>query len=1303
MDMKKSIRNRQNENNASQSQRAEARRAQARRRNTLRKSMTLERLENREVFAGDAPVAINDMFLATEDQPLVVGAAGVLANDTDAELDSLTAELFSGPANGSVSLLSDGSFQYTPNPGFSGIDAFLYRASDGVSLSLLGAVTLRVADAPEAPISSADAYTIDEDGVLTVDAASGVLANDTDADGDMLSASLVAPPANGTVTLNADGSFSYTPNANFTGVDTFTYVANDGGLDGEATSVTIEVAPVADAPISAADAYSVDEDGVLTVDAASGVLANDTDADGDMLSASLVAPPANGTVTLNADGSFSYTSNANFTGVDTFTYVANDGGLDGEVTSVTIEVAPVADAPISAADAYSVDEDGVLTVDALGGVLVNDTDADGDMLSASLVAPPANGTVTLNADGSFSYTPNANFTGVDTFTYVANDGGLDGEVTSVTIEVAPVVDAPISAADAYSVDEDGVLTVDALGGVLVNDTDADGDMLSASLVAPPANGTVTLNADGSFSYTPNANFTGVDTFTYVANDGGLDGEVTSVTIEVAPVADAPISAADAYSVDEDGMLTVDALGGVLVNDTDADGEMLSASLAAPPANGTVTLNSDGSFSYTPNANFTGVDTFTYVANDGGLDGEVTSVTIEVAPIADAPVSAADAYSIDEDGVLTVDALGGVLVNDTDADGEMLSASLAAPPANGTVTLNSDGSFSYTPNANFTGVDTFTYVANDGGLDGEVTSVTIEVAPVADAPVANNDVYTVAEDSVLDVAASGVLSNDTDADGDSLAAILVTPPIHGVVTFNADGSFVYSPEADFVGVDGFSYYVNDGSTDSDAASVTIEVTAVQDAPIANNDVYTVAEDSILEVAANGVLGNDVDADGDSLAATLVTSPIHGVVTFNADGSFVYTPDADFVGIDGFSYYVNDGSTDSDAASVTIEVTAVNDAPVAQNDVYSVDEDSVLEIAASGVLSNDSDVDGDSLEATLVTPPLHGELTLNADGSFTYTPDPDFAGVDSFSYLAGDGTLASDVASVTIEVNDLVDIAATRGDSYNVGEDNVLIVGADRGLLANDVDPQGLTLTALLDTPPEHGEVVVESDGSFRYQPDANYVGTDWFTYTADNGSGASVSTVVTIVVQTINDAPTAMPDEYQLGSDGTLSLAADAGVLVNDVDIEGDALTPTLVEGPAHGTVVLGPDGSFLYSAKDGYRGADSFRYQVNDGMSDGNVVTVTLLAGVINDGGLVDVGGEGETGGDSGDVDGSTDVDPVGDDPLVIDDSDPFAGDEYGCGVDLNSLVQDDRDWGHHGRRDHHGRRHHVSFDWFFEDLDRLF
>ncbi|MFO0820242.1 MAG: Ig-like domain-containing protein [Pirellulales bacterium] len=1010
--MKKSIRNRQTENNSSQSQRAEARRVQARRRNTLRKNMTLERLENREVFAGDAPVAINDMFLATEDQPLVVGAAGVLANDTDAELDSLTAELFSGPANGSVSLLADGSFQYTPNPGFSGIDAFLYRASDGVSLSLLGAVTLRVADAPEAPISSADAYTIDEDGVLTVDAAGGVLANDTDADGDMLSASLVAPPANGTVTLNADGSFSYTPNANFTGVDTFTYIANDGGLD-------------------------------------------------------------------------------------------------GEVTSVTIEVAPVADAPLSAADAYSIDEDGVLTVDAAGGVLVNDTDADGDMLSASLVAPPTNGTVTLNADGSFSYTPNANFTGVDTFTYIANDGGLDGEVTSVTIEVAPVADAPLSATDAYSIDEDGVLTVDAAGGVLVNDSDADGDMLSASLVAPPANGTVTLNADGSFSYTPNANFTGVDTFTYVANDGGLDGEVTSVTIEV--------------------------------------------------------------------------------------------------------------------------------------------------------------------------------------------------APVADAPVANNDVYTVAEDSILEVAASGVLSNDTDADGDSLAAILVTPPIHGVVTFNADGSFVYSPEADFVGVDGFSYYVNDGSTDSDAASVTIEVTAVQDAPIANNDVYTVAEDSILEVAANGVLGNDVDADGDSLAATLVTSPIHGVVTFNADGSFVYTPDADFVGIDGFSYYVNDGSTDSDAASVTIEVTAVNDTPVAQNDVYNVDEDSMLEIAASGVLSNDSDVDGDSLTATLVTPPLHGELTLNADGSFTYTPDPDFAGVDSFSYLAGDGTLASDVASVTIEVNDLVDIASTRGDSYNVGEDNVLIVGADRGLLANDVDPQGLTLTALLDTPPEHGEVVVESDGSFRYQPDANYVGTDWFTYTADNGSGASVSTVVTIVVQTINDAPTAMPDEYQLGSDGTLSVAADAGVLVNDVDIEGDALTPTLVEGPAHGAVVLGPDGSFLYSAKDGYRGADSFRYQVNDGMSDGNVVTVTLLAGVIVDGGAVDVGGEGETGGESGDGGGSTDVDPVVDDPLVIDDSDPFAGDEYGCGVDLNSLVQDDRDWGHHGRRDHHGRRHHVSFDWFFEDLDRLF
>ena len=208
-------------------------------------------------------------------------------------------------------------------------------------------------------------------------------------------------------------------------------------------------------------------------------------------------------------------------------------------------------------------------------MLANDTDADGDPLTATLVTGPANGTLTLNADGSFTYTPNADFNGTDSFVYTASDGTASTGDITVTITVNAVNDAPVAADDAYTVDEDATLTIDAAGGLLANDTDVDGDALTAALVTGPANGTLTLNADGSFSYTPNADFNGTDTFTYSVSDGALTSEGT-VTITVNPVNDAPVAVDDAYTVDEDATLTIDAAGGVLANDTDVDGDALDS-------------------------------------------------------------------------------------------------------------------------------------------------------------------------------------------------------------------------------------------------------------------------------------------------------------------------------------------------------------------------------------------------------------------------------------------------------------------------------------------------------------------------------------------------------------------------------------------------------------------------------------------------------------------------------------------------------------------------------------------------------
>jgi VCBS repeat-containing protein len=202
--------------------------------------------------------------------------------------------------------------------------------------------------------------------------------------------------------------------------------------------------------------------------------------------------------------------------------------------------------------------------------------------------------------------------------------------------------------------------------------------------------------------------------------------------------------------------------------------------------------------------------------------------------------------------------------------------------------------------------------------------------------------------------------------------------------------------------------------TNTVAVLLNTTVTNRAPVATDDAYTTAEDITLTVAPPGVLGNDSDRDGDALTAVRVSGPAHGTLTLNANGSLTYTPDADYNGTDSFTYQANDGSLDSTAATVTLTVTAVNDAPKAGDDAYSTKEDTTLNVAAPGVLVNDSDPDGNPLTARRFSGPSHGTLTLNPSGSFSYVPDADFAGTDSFTYQANDGSLDSTAATVSLTV-------------------------------------------------------------------------------------------------------------------------------------------------------------------------------------------------------------------------------------------------------------------------------------------------
>ncbi|MCI0443225.1 Ig-like domain-containing protein, partial [bacterium] len=403
---------------------------------------------------------------------------------------------------------------------------------------------------------------------------------------------------------------------------------------------------------------------------------------------------------------------------------------------------------------------------------------------------------------------------------------------------------------------------------------------------------------------------------YSTNDGSLIGSITDsaivdptgVTVHIAN--SRATASNDTYSTGKNVALNVSAPG-VLSNDTDPNGDSLMPILDVGPANGQFTLNPDGSFTYVPDNGFTGDDTFQYHANDGFANSNVVTVTITVTN--SPPVAVDDGYSTPKNTQLNVSAPG-VLGNDSDENGDAINSVLDSGTSNGTLNFNSDGSFTYTPDAGFIGSDSFTYHANDGLVDSTIATVTISVTNSA--PVAVNDSYSTVHNVQLNVGAPGVLSNDSDADGDALNAVKDTDPPNGTVTLNADGSFTYTPNTGFVGTDTFTYHANDGTANSNIVNVNIDVT--NDAPTAVDDSYVTDKNVALNISAPGVLGNDTDPNGDPLTAVVDANPTNGSLTLNADGSFTYTPNTDYVGADSFTYHANDGVDDSNIATVNLTV-------------------------------------------------------------------------------------------------------------------------------------------------------------------------------------------------------------------------------------------------------------------------------------------------------------------------------------------------------------------------------------------------
>jgi uncharacterized delta-60 repeat protein len=1067
-----------------------------------------------DVGTGLPPSAFSDLYTLNKNQAITIPASsGVLANDLASSGGTLTASLVSPSAHGTVTLNGDGSFSYWPAANYFGADTFTYKANDGQQDSNVATVTLQVNNVIHPPVAVNDTYIV-QGGSLSVPA-SGVLANDSDPDGNPLSAYLVQGPSSGQLNLNPDGSFTYTPNAGFSGTATFTYKAAD--VNSNTTAVVTLDIPVANAPVALPDSYTASKNTTLTV-AVPGVLANDRDPNGLTLTPTLVGSASHGTVTLNADGSFSFTPAANYLGPAGFSYSVSDGSLNSFTTSVLINVGGPDDPPVAKPDTYSINENTTLTTTPIGSngvnasVLLNDSDPNGQAITAVLVSGPSHGSLVFNPDGTFTYTPVPYFWGTDTFTYVANDGQLNSAVATATITVNHVNHPPVAVAESYTTPEDSVLTV-AAPGVLANDSDPDGDPIRAYLLQVPNQGTLNLNTNGSFTYTPALHFSGTVSFEYYVLDSyNASSNIVIDTITVTPVDYPPVANNDAYTVQENTTLTtVAGTTSLVLNSQPGDylGGGVNRSFGA--TDGTYTLvghtlgpisvyfgNTSGTESWSltfaaPNGATLGPGTYTGATRYLGVPSSTPGLDItgdsrgsntltgqftvtQALYDSSGNIYAFAASFVDHNEGLTPALIGsvayqfsfssppGVLVNDTDVEKSPLTAALVSGPSHGSLTFYSDGSFSYTPAANYLGPDSFTYKANDGQSYGNTATATINVIPPDHPPVAVPETYNVAVGSTLSVPGPGILGNDSDPDGDPITPVLMTPPKSGSLTLNPDGSFSYTPNAGFVGTDHFDYYDTDGKLNGNFVTDTINVVRP---PVAGNDAYTLAGGSTLTTVA-GV--TSLTLNNTLRASTITFGP--------GDGSFggqTSTP--------GNVVTVNFGGTGSESGeNWSLYFATANGAPMVPGTYTNVA--GIPAPAGRPTLS----ISGDGV----------GYSTLG--GQFTVTQ---VVYDGSGHLLSFDATFDQKWSTVNPDITGRVQYQATNGQTG--------------GVLLNDSDPSHLPLTAALVSGPAHGTLSLQSDGSFTYTPTPGFSGSDSFTYTASNGLVSSnVATVSILVGQPTTD-------------------------------------------------------------------------------------------------------------------------------------------------------------------------------------------
>lgn len=900
--------------------------------------------------------------------------------------------------------------------------------------------------------------------------------------------------ANSGIQLSGAGpqrSLTIAPRPGASGMAEITLVATDGGgAEGRATFL-LHVRPTALRPIALVFSASVMEDTPTEI------LLKAESPSARALTYAILAAPQKG-VLSGEPPRLIYTPNPNVNGADAFEFKVSDGLLESLPATVSIAIQEVNDPPSISAVANRRTDPGKSTGPIRFSIEDLETPANKLLVSGRSSDPdliPDQNILLTGQDASRDVTlvPVPGRTGTAVITLMVKDGGGLSASAVFELKVAEVSGAPKGEPQSVLTPEDVPVAI------ALRARDALGLPATFAIVDPPEKGTLSGFAP-NLVYRPKPNETGQDRFTFkVSNETG-ESPAAAVEISIIPVNDPPLARSQSYTVNEDKVLEIELAA------TDAEKDPISFEVVSFPIKGKLS-GSAPRLTYTPNPNEAGTDQFTFTASDGELVSVPGTIRITIDPVNDPPVASGLFVTGLEDTIISLSLKG------RDVDGDPLTYLIGAQPAKGTL-AGTPPDLVYIPNANTSGLDRFTYRVSDGKLSSEQEVVTIMVVPVNDPPVAESRFLSLAEDSSADI-----LLRARDADNDPLIFLIVSGPSKGSLS-GTPPQLNYKPEANFSGIDSFTFKVSDGTVESQPATITLSVRPINDPPIAPDQYVAVNEDT-----SQGILLTGSDPEGALLTFKVVDPPKHGSVA-GAPPNLIYTPALDFNGEDSFTFKVSDGDLESAAATVRISVRPVNDAPLAENQFLTVTQGRSRLVTLTG-----ADAEPGVLQFILTSLPAKGVLS-GKPPNLVYLPNPNERGLDSFSFKVSDGVLESlpgTVQLVLTEKTGAPTISAIQDQTVRNGDSTPKLPFTIR-----DVEslPEKLVVAASSSAPeivPVENIIVEGSAGerTVRVVPARGKFGSSTVTLVVWDEDGLAASTQFSLtVIRVVNDPPalSKVPDQ-----------------------------------------------------------------------------------------------------------------------------------------------------------------------------------